>query len=113
MLISHPVQLVSPGTFLVGVLKKGQVYSFSMCNPPFYEDENDLHGNCSQRDEDRPSPSSINTGQAHETMTPGGEVAFVKNLIDDSLALGDQVRYVTLTECCLSLRVASLSIGYQ
>ena len=84
---------VDQSTFLVGALKEGKKYNFSMCNPPFYPEDHDLHGSCSHGD--RPPACSINTGQPHETATVGGEEVFVQKLIDDSLCLRDQVRWVT------------------
>jgi methyltransferase len=84
---------VDQSTFLVGALKEGKKYNFSMCNPPFYPEDHDLHGSCSHGD--RPPACSINTGQPHETATVGGEEVFVQKLIDDSLCLRDQVRWYT------------------
>ena len=70
-----------------------QTYDFSMCNPPFFGTSLEAWGGHS-RTETRPEPNSVNTASPQESIVPGGEVNFVKRMIDDSLLLQDRVRWV-------------------
>ena len=65
-----------------------------MCNPPFFISEFEAsHG--SARSEKRPQPTGVCTGAQTETVTGGGEVEFVKELIKDSLILKEQIRCIS------------------
>ena len=75
---------------LVGILEKEQ-YDFCMCNPPFFMDEKDKRSEHSRTDQ-RPIPSTQNTGNESETITSGGEVEFVKRIVSDSLVLKEKIR---------------------
>lgn len=57
-------------------------YDFCMCNPPFYMSEMELK-NC--RELKLEEPHSICTGTESETITEGGEIDFIKKLIDSSV----------------------------
>ncbi|RAO66719.1 hypothetical protein BHQ10_002731 [Talaromyces amestolkiae] len=65
---------------------------FVMCNPPFYESEDEL---VSSADAKSRPPFSACTGAAVEMITPGGEVAFIESLIKQSLVLKTQVLWYT------------------
>eukprot|EP00301_Raphidiophrys_heterophryoidea_P007179 c12813_g1_i4.p1 GENE.c12813_g1_i4~~c12813_g1_i4.p1 ORF type:complete len:268 (+),score=65.81 c12813_g1_i4:746-1549(+) len=54
-----------------------------MCNPPFYASADEMGSH----------PERSATGLGNELVTEGGEVAFVKKMIDDSVALGTRVRW--------------------
>ena len=56
-----------------------------MCNPPFFEDE----------DEVSPHPSRACSGSSNEMITKGGEVKFVTRIIENSLKLGTKLRWYT------------------
>ncbi|RHY63129.1 hypothetical protein DYB30_002127, partial [Aphanomyces astaci] len=58
---------------------------FTMCNPPFFDSIDQADTN----------PRTACTGSASEMTTPGGEVAFVTRMIQDSLLLTSQVRWYT------------------
>lgn len=62
-----------------------------MCNPPFFSSEDDAVLGGSRTDK-RAVPISVSTGSTNETVTRGGEVEFVKGIIDDSLKLQQNVR---------------------
>ncbi|XP_028415215.1 RNA N6-adenosine-methyltransferase mettl16-like [Dendronephthya gigantea] len=87
------VHLATPDVILVDLLKEGEQYDFTMCNPPFFADKSETVG--SSRTGDRPRPSSVCTGSESETVTSGGEVAFVGRMIEDSLRLGSRVKWFT------------------
>ena len=58
---------------------------FCMCNPPFFEDE----------DEVSPHPSRACSGSSNEMITKGGEVKFVSRIIENSLKLGTKLKWYT------------------
>lgn len=69
-------------------------FDFCMCNPPFFVSEFEAsHG--TTRSEKRPQPAGICTGTQTETVTGGGEVEFVKEMIKDSLILKEQISWYT------------------
>lgn len=54
----------------------------TMCNPPFYTSRSEMARSASEK---HLPPSAVCTGADFEMVTPGGEVAFVSRLIDESL----------------------------
>lgn len=66
---------------------------FVMCNPPFYSNESEHFGKSETRKpQQRPKPSSINTGKFYESIYEGGEIAFIKQIIDESLEIGERIK---------------------
>ncbi|DAA75584.1 TPA_exp: Uncharacterized protein A8136_1658 [Trichophyton benhamiae CBS 112371] len=63
-----------------------------MCNPPFYESHEEMK---QLAEEKQNEPLSVCTGAETEMITPGGEVAFVKKMIQESLHLREEVRWYT------------------
>ncbi len=63
-----------------------------MCNPPFYGSAEEMLA--SAKAKQRP-PLSACTGSEVEMVTPGGEVAFVTRMIQESLTLRDRVEWYT------------------
>ncbi|KAL2761036.1 hypothetical protein ACRALDRAFT_1038023 [Sodiomyces alcalophilus JCM 7366] len=63
---------------------------FVMTNPPFYESEADMVA--SAKNKSRP-PFTACTGSLTEMVTPGGEVAFVQRILDESLEIRDKVHW--------------------
>ena len=86
---------VDASVLLNGLIDTGQYidtqFDFCMCNPPFYDEGEDRVGGDS-RTGHRPIPHTLNTGNQSETRTPGGEVEFVKRIIEDSLILGNKIK---------------------
>lgn len=66
-------------------VSESESFDFVMCNPPFFEDMSEADTN----------PESCCMGSANEMVFPGGEVAFISRMIDDSLALQDRVLWFT------------------
>lgn len=90
-----PVKLVSEDAMLKEVVDPETThYAFSMCNPPFFKSEEEKLGGLSSHGDLRPLPSTFSTGTEKETTTEGGEVEFVKRMIEDSLTLRDRIRQV-------------------
>lgn len=67
------------------VLPADHMYDFSMCNPPFFEYE-------AQKIE---NPKQICAATHGELVTEGGEEAFIKQMIDDSLILKEKIHWYT------------------
>ncbi|XP_046544029.1 LOW QUALITY PROTEIN: RNA N6-adenosine-methyltransferase mettl16-like [Haliotis rubra] len=70
-------------------------YDFCMCNPPFFADHNEAQAVSTSRSVDRSEPCSVSTASPKESIAPGGEVMFVKQLIADSASLRTRVRVYT------------------
>ncbi|CAH1802081.1 unnamed protein product [Owenia fusiformis] len=68
---------------------------FIMCNPPFFANNLEAQGILTTRKDDRPEPSAFSSAHDSESVTPGGEVEFVKKLILDSRKLKSKVRLYT------------------
>lgn len=83
-------------TILEDLVSKGQAYDFIMCNPPFFSNETENSGTSSviRKPMKRPAAKSVNTQKLHESVyDDGGEVGFVKKIIDESILIGDRIRY--------------------
>ncbi|KAK2745665.1 hypothetical protein FQN57_003561 [Myotisia sp. PD_48] len=63
---------------------------FTMCNPPFYESQDEMSKSAKEKQE---PPLSACTGAPVEMVTPGGEVAFITRMIQDSCRLGEAVQW--------------------
>jgi methyltransferase len=69
-----------------------------MCNPPFYKSFYEAQGlENTRKPHERHDPKSINTANKCESIyEDGGEVGFVKKLIDESIQVGQKIRYICL-----------------
>jgi 23S rRNA A1618 N6-methylase RlmF len=78
-----------------GLIDRTKHYDFLMCNPPFYSDTSECQGLTNTRKPDRPSANSINTAADIESIyDQGGEVEFVKRMINESRTYSTNVRYI-------------------
>jgi len=75
----------SSGGIFKGVIRKEDAYGFTICNPPFF----------SKIEEGQKNPRRSTEGIKEELICPGGEVAFVKQMIDESKEFGSQVGWFT------------------
>ncbi|XP_076435050.1 RNA N(6)-adenosine-methyltransferase mettl16-like [Babylonia areolata] len=86
---------VSPDTILEGAIGQAQeTYDFCMCNPPFFADHFEAQGLVS-RTPSRPEPKTMSTASPQEGIVQGGEVGFVRKMIEESNFLQDRVRVYT------------------
>jgi 23S rRNA (adenine1618-N6)-methyltransferase len=85
-----------------GVIKPSDRFELTMCNPPFHASaESAESGN--QRKQSNLNRGRASTGaaqlnfggQANELWCAGGEVAFIRQMIQESAALGQQVKWFT------------------
>lgn len=102
-------QQSNPQHFFAGILKSKERVSFTVCNPPFHSSmEKATQGsvlkssNLAKKSKYKAKASnsegqvSLNfAGQEHELSCPGGEIAFVKKMIKESLQVQDQVCWFT------------------
>jgi 23S rRNA (adenine1618-N6)-methyltransferase len=65
---------------------------FSMCNPPFYESRKEMLDSAAAK---LRVPFTACTGSENEMVTPGGEVAFVSRMIEESMILQGRVEWYT------------------
>ena len=76
-----------------GLIDRTGHYDFLMCNPPFFTDAFEHQGLTMTRKSDRPSANSINTAADVESIYgEGGEVEFVKRMIEESRTYATNVR---------------------
>jgi 23S rRNA (adenine1618-N6)-methyltransferase len=83
-----------------GIIQKEECYDFTLCNPPFHDSANTaMEG--SQR-KTRNLTGKIDSkpvlnfgGQASELWTAGGELAFIKKMIVESVEFKNQVYWFT------------------
>ncbi|XP_005106285.1 RNA N6-adenosine-methyltransferase mettl16 [Aplysia californica] len=75
-------------------LHPGQ-FDFCMCNPPFFADHMEAQALTSTRSPDRPESNSVSTASPQECIAAGGEVGFVRQMIEESAVLRDRVRVYT------------------
>ena len=73
-------------------LKPGKTYDFVMCNPPFYESIQDQTLSRTKKTND---PFAVCTGASHEMITEGGELKFVRQMIQESFGLQDCIHWFT------------------
>ncbi|XP_062217999.1 uncharacterized protein LOC133918248 [Phragmites australis] len=70
---------------LVGVVNEGESFDFCMCNPPFFDSIEEAGLN----------PRTSCGGTTEEMVCPGGELAFITRIIEDSVSLKNSFRWFT------------------
>jgi 23S rRNA (adenine1618-N6)-methyltransferase len=87
----------SPQKILSGLLAEGEQFDVSLCNPPFHASAKEA-AEASQRKWKNlgKGGSALNFGgQSRELWTAGGESAFVRKMVEESVAIGKRVRWFT------------------
>jgi 23S rRNA A1618 N6-methylase RlmF len=74
-------------------------YDFTMCNPPFYSNEDDFNGhgdNVRSPTKRQLNRHSLNNSKCYESIyddgQSGGECNFVKKMIDQSIEIGQRIK---------------------
>ena len=96
------------GNIFKGIIKKGEKYQFSMCNPPFHASEKEANKGTKRKLQNLglETNSKLNFGgQANELWCNGGEALFIKRMIKQSEEFKDQVTWFT----CLVSKKDNLS----
>ncbi|CAG8449263.1 3479_t:CDS:10, partial [Ambispora gerdemannii] len=69
-----------------------QRFSFCMCNPPFYENQEQYEAGVMFK---KSQPFATSTGSPEEIFTNGGELGFIKQIVDQSLVLRERFSWYT------------------
>lgn len=99
------------------VIRPGEYFAFTMCNPPFFDSAAAAAAAARQKWEklgkaDQPSPTLNFGGQANELWTAGGEPAFLRRMIGESVEYGAQVGwFTTLVSKKGYLKIAEIEFG--
>lgn len=83
------VHVKNESSLLNEALEESVEYSFTMCNPPFF------NMNESTKRKKRLPPRNVATGSDSELVVEGGEKSFVTRLISESSKVGDRVKIYT------------------
>ncbi|THX36667.1 hypothetical protein D6C98_03190 [Aureobasidium pullulans] len=78
--------LINPKAFGVDKL------DFTMCNPPFYSSPEDMAVSSAGKSD---APSAVCTGADVEMICEGGDAGFVLRMVEESIELGNTVRWYT------------------
>ena len=79
---------------LVGNLDLNTQYDFTMCNPPFFDSDNNNGPKSRTSNRTEPTcPKSGGSNAASEIAVKGGEVQFVQKLLQESKDIKSAVRY--------------------
>jgi len=84
----------SPRAVLEGIVRAGEVFDLSMCNPPFYASEAEVQEASRRKWKNLGHGATIKKnfgGTGVELWCPGGEAAFVRRLIDESARVPSKV----------------------
>lgn len=106
----------NPDHIFKGVINRDDQFIFSMCNPPFHASQSaamagtqSKNANLSKHQKKRINKSAVQlipplksrldaqnfAGQAHELWCDGGEVGFIKRMINESVDYKNQVHWFT------------------
>lgn len=102
--LRHQTQAQS---IFVGVIKPGEFFDFTLCNPPFHASEQamlagsqrkqqNLAKNRQKKGLSSQQKTGLNFGGQHnELWCEGGELQFIRNMIDESVQFSEQCRWFT------------------
>lgn len=87
-----------PEQIFQGIIAVNERFSLTLCNPPFHSNAAEAASgsrrkwqNLGKQDPARKLPALNFGGQSNELWCPGGELAFVKRMIEQSALFADQV----------------------
>jgi len=78
-----------------GIIKPGDLFDFTMCNPPFHSSAEEAQAGTKRKlhnlGKQKGKGVTLNFGgQNAELWYEGGEVGFIRNMIEESIAFGNQ-----------------------
>lgn len=81
-----------------GVIKPGDSFTISMCNPPFHSSAEEANAGSKRKLQNLGKHKGKDTtlnfgGQAAELWTEGGELTFIRKMIDESKAVASQCKW--------------------
>lgn len=87
------------GKIFAGIIKPGERYDLTMCNPPFhasFKDAKEVTATKWKKLGVMTKPTLLNFGgQKNELWTKGGEAGFLRRMIEESAQFGKQVLWFT------------------
>lgn len=81
---------------ILSPLLGADIFDFTMCNPPFYSSREEVERSTTGKEF---SPSAVCTGADTEMITQGGESAFVRQMVTESLTYRTKCRSVLVLVC--------------
>ncbi|PWN34208.1 uncharacterized protein FA14DRAFT_70250 [Meira miltonrushii] len=72
--------------------EEGYIYHMTMCNPPFYASQAEMDESLQAK---ATPPNAVCHGSANEMICVGGELSFIKQMIDESTRMKDEVIWFT------------------
>ncbi|OCB86054.1 hypothetical protein A7U60_g6952 [Sanghuangporus baumii] len=75
-------------------MEQNRMFTFTMCNPPFYADAEEIERSAGSKELE---PNSACTGAEVEMITPGGEETFVARMVMESTSAGIKDRCLWFT----------------
>lgn len=81
--------------FFKGIVKPGETFDFTMCNPPFHASAAEAQSGTKRKLQNLGKHKGKDTvlnfgGQNSELWYEGGEVSFIRKMIDESMGIADQ-----------------------
>ncbi|KAF9260061.1 S-adenosyl-L-methionine dependent methyltransferase [Marasmius fiardii PR-910] len=86
------MKATATGPILIPLSDPSQNFYFTMCNPPFYSSTEDVVRSSEAKEF---GPSAVCTGATVEMITEGGESAFVRRIVEESLVFGTRCKWYT------------------
>ncbi|ACU02685.1 23S rRNA (adenine(1618)-N(6))-methyltransferase RlmF [Pedobacter heparinus] len=85
----------NPKDIFKGIVKPGELFDFTMCNPPFHASAAEAQSGTKRKLQNLGKHTGKETvlnfgGQQAELWYDGGELAFIRNMINDSMAIANQ-----------------------
>lgn len=96
---------------LKGIIKPGEQFDLTMCNPPFHASAEEAAAGSSRKLRNLGKQGGVLNfgGKNVELWYKGGEVAFIRTMVEESVQFGTQVKWFT----SLVSKSASLSSVYH
>lgn len=86
----------NPDNIFYGIIKKGEKYDVSICNPPFHASAKEAQSASLQKSTNLNTKRVLNFGgQSNELWYAGGEVRFLRNMIFQSKKYATSCRWFT------------------
>jgi 23S rRNA (adenine1618-N6)-methyltransferase len=81
-----------------GIIKPGESFTISMCNPPFHSSAEEANAGSKRKLQNlgkhKGKETTLNFGgQAAELWTEGGEISFIRKMIDESKEVASQCKW--------------------
>lgn len=91
---------INPENIFIGIINKDDFYDFTLCNPPFHKSLKDAMDGNKRKVQNLTKQKTIKSalnfgGKNNELWCKGGEIAFIKNMIKESLEFKSNVFWFT------------------